>query len=719
MSLPRALLVTLLLAALGAPSAAAAVRLVARDEPVGGLSAREVRRAPLRFNMVGLHWRGSGTVSFRTRAVSGVWSEWQPARPEAEDLPDRGTSEARARHGWKLGNPYWTGAANAIEYRLAGDVRQLRAFFVWSGPESTAPQRSIARATRPGIITRAEWGADESIVRSPPYYAERLRFAVVHHTAGTNSYSASESAAIVRGIQRYHVLANGWNDIGYNFLVDKYGQIFEGRGGGMSKNVVGAHAQGFNTGSTGVSVLGTYSSVRISRAARSALVHLLAWRLDVAHVDPLSRLRWVSGGNPEYPAGTVVRLRAVSGHRDTGPTSCPGDGLYGQLPGIASSVGKLGLPKLYDPNVSGALGGPVRVIGRLSTALPWVVTIRDAGGATVAQGTGSGTSVDWTWDATATPFGIFTYTIAAGPDVRPWTARVPGPPKLVVERLRVAPKALTPNGDGVGEQARISFSLTTAATVTVDVLDDDGSRVRRLASGRSLPAGTTTLAWGGRDEDGALVPDGRYSVRVSATSPGQTTSARAAMVVDRTLGHLAVAPTPFSPNGDGRLESMTTGFELTRAADVRVDVMRGDARIATLAAKTLAAGPYSFSWKGRDRDGERVADGRYWIRVRATSALGTRGLRENVRVDTTRPVVRIVSAVARRRTKVTLWLSEAARLRIWFGPVTWRGGEVIVRERSAGTSTVYRPTVYGGVRVAGWDAAGNRSAAVKARIRRI
>ena len=94
-----------------------------------------------------------------------------------------------------------------------------------------------------------------------PAYADNVHVAIVHHTAGSNSYTAGQSAAIVRAIEIYHVKGNGWNDIGYNFLVDKYGQIFEGRYGGMTRAVIGAHAMGFNAGSTGVALIGNYSSV--------------------------------------------------------------------------------------------------------------------------------------------------------------------------------------------------------------------------------------------------------------------------------------------------------------------------------------------------------------------------------------------------------------------------------------------------------------------------
>jgi flagellar hook assembly protein FlgD len=713
MTLPRAFLLAAVLALLGAWPSAAGVRVVARDESVRTAALERSHRAPLRFDMVGLHWKGTGTVWFRTRSLTGVWSDWQPARPEAEDLPDRGTRESGLQRGWKLGNPYWTAASGAIEYRVRGDVTRLRAFFIQSAPDLT-PLRVAARARRPAIISRAQWGADESIVRAAPYYADRVRFAVVHHTAGTNSYTATQSAAIVRGIQRYHVLANGWNDIGYNFLVDKYGQVFEGRGGGIDRNVVGAHAQGFNTGSTGVSLLGTYSSSRISRAARSALVKLLAWRLDVSHVDPLSRLTWVSGGNPEYPAGTFVPLRAVSGHRDTGPTSCPGSALYGQLPGIASSVAALGLPKLYDPEVAGSLGGSVRVTGRLSSALPWTVMIRGADGSPVANGSGSGTRVDWTWDASGTPFGSFTYTIQAGPDVRPWTAAVPGPPPLAVQRLRALPAVLTPNGDGVAETTRISFSLTTAATATVDVVNGAGATVRQLANARSFPAGTSRLLWDGRNGSGVLIPDGLYSVVISAQSPGQSDSESDDIVVDRTLGHLNVVPRPFSPNGDGRRETTTVSFELARPAAARVLVLRGTERVITLIRADLPAGAQSYGWDGRTRAGARVADGTYTVRVEATTSLGMRALSRRVGLDTMPPSVRIVRAVARSRTRVTVVLGESAVLKVWFGSST-----IVTLNAAAGTHVVSRAGVFRVVRVVAWDVAENRGATPRVRVRRL
>jgi hypothetical protein len=620
----RLAVIATLVAAAAAPGEASAadVRLLSRDEPVAasrvpaaGTRTLAPRSAPFRFHLIGLHWRGSGTVSFRTATPRGDWSPWRPARPEAEDLPDRGTDEARSRRGWVLGNPYWTGAAQRVQYRLAGAVSRLRAHFVASPPRAL---RTLSIPRTPGIISRAAWGANESIVRDAPSYASAVRFAVVHHTAGASPSSPSQSAAIVRGIQAYHVRSNGWDDIGYNFLVDRFGQIFEGRGGGVARNVIGAHAQGFNTGSTGVALLGTYESSSLSAAGQSALVSLLAWRLDVAHADPLARLSWRSAGNPRFPEGTVVSLRAVSGHRDTGYTSCPGTALYSELGGAADGAAQLGLPKLYAPVVFGALGGPIRFTARLSEALPWTVTIADAAGATLAQGTGFGTAVDWTWSSAGVVPGAYSYRIEAGASVRPATGTLGAP--FAVSELRATPAVLTPNGDSVGDRTRITFALTAAGTATVLLADAAGNAAGTLAAERPAGAARTTIAWNGA-LNGIPVPDGRYRVVVTARSGAATASRFAAVLVDRTLARLSVTPRRFSP----RRARLAIAFTLARQARVRVRVVARGRTVATVFAGSAAAGRRTVLWHGRTSRGW-AARGDYLAVVEATTALGTRKL---------------------------------------------------------------------------------------------
>jgi hypothetical protein len=416
------------LLALAAPGAAAGagLKLVSRD--VGSAAPARVAR----FDLVGLHWRGSGSVLFRTRSLGGYWSSWRSAAPGEDDLPNRGT-EGLA--GLRLGSPFWVGGADTLQVRKVGRVGRVRAFFVRSSGRSTPALQPLMTET-PTIVTRAQWGANESIKRAPPRYADGVHFAIVHHTAGSNSYSASQSASIVRAIELYHVEANGWNDIGYNVLVDKYGQIFEGRYGGMTRAVIGAHAEGFNVGSVGIALLGNYDSAKPTAAARAALVSLLAWRLDLAHVDPLSKVVRVSDGNPRYPAGRKVTLNAISGHRDTGPTSCPGTNLYAQLPAIRAAVAQSGLPKLYAPKVIGALGGQIRFTARLSSDAAWTVTVKDQHGVVVAGGSGMGTTVDWTWDATsASTDHQYSWAIAA-PDMRSAVGTIGQPLLRAVSLLR-------------------------------------------------------------------------------------------------------------------------------------------------------------------------------------------------------------------------------------------------------------------------------------------
>ncbi len=530
---------------LAAPSGAHAgeATLVSRELPLRGARTLAAREAPMRFNLVGLHWQGSGAVRFRTRALDGRWRSWEA---ETDESPDPRNGEGSSRRGWRLGEPYWTGPSDRIEYRTTGRVRRLRAHFVWS-PPAELPLRRLALTGAPPILPRLAWGANETLRRAPPRYAPALEFAVVHHTAGSSGYRPADSAAMVRAIQLYHVKGNGWNDVGYNFLVDKYGRVFEGRRGGTTRNVIGAHAGGFNTGSVGVAVIGNHESAPIGARARAALVRLLAWRLDVAHVDPLSTLTVLSGGNARFPPGVPVFLRAVSGHRDTGFTSCPGGGLYRQLGRIAASVARTGLPKLYDPVVRKAARGRVHFSARLSTSLLWSVTVRDARRRDVAYGSGAGTRVAWTWNASRAPSGRYSYVVEAGPDARPVTGSVRigaapqrRPPAAILSGLSVAPPEITPNGDGIDDVATVTYRLGAPAFVTASVVSADGLTIATLFT-RFQPAGTGTFLWGGEG-----VADGVYTIALGArTQAGRTASARVAVAVTR--ANVPERPPPEAP----------------------------------------------------------------------------------------------------------------------------------------------------------------------------
>lgn len=183
------------------------------------------------------------------------------------------------------------------------------------------------------VITRSQWGADESIRCDEPTYDDSLGGATVHHTAGSNDYSKAESAEIVRAIYAYHSQTLGWCDVGYNVLVDKYGQIFEGRAGGLDRNVQGAHAGGFNENTMGIAMMGDFSSATPPETTVDAVGKFLGWRLAKAGLDPKGRTTMYSEGTSftPYPRGAAVDLPIIFAHRDVGSTSCPGDGGYAQM----------------------------------------------------------------------------------------------------------------------------------------------------------------------------------------------------------------------------------------------------------------------------------------------------------------------------------------------------------------------------------------------------
>ncbi|MFG2315255.1 peptidoglycan recognition protein family protein [Streptomyces tendae] len=207
-------------------------------------------------------------------------------------------------------------------------------------PEPTGSTSPAAPAA-PAIVSRAEWGADESLVADPPSYLDKVDAVFVHHTAGTNAYDCADSPAIIRGILTYHVKTNGWNDIGYNFFVDKCGTVFEGRAGGVDKPVRGAHTYGFNGYSAGVSLLGDYENGGTpSTAAKQAIADLAAWKLNLHGVDPQAEITLTAAGDTGvYKTGEKATLHTVSGHRDGYATLCPGQALYDALPAIRTAAG--------------------------------------------------------------------------------------------------------------------------------------------------------------------------------------------------------------------------------------------------------------------------------------------------------------------------------------------------------------------------------------------
>ncbi|MCL1801793.1 MAG: N-acetylmuramoyl-L-alanine amidase, partial [Promicromonosporaceae bacterium] len=192
-------------------------------------------------------------------------------------------------------------------------------------------------AAQPAIITRAQWGAQTPHWKNGSACTmnseTELKGAVVHHTAGGNSYSTQAAAMQqIRNDQAYHISLN-WCDLGYNFVVDKWGNIYEGRAGSINSPVIGAHAAGFNTGTVGISMLGNYDIVDTPAVMVDAVGQIAGWMLGrFGGVDPQSTISYYSAsGSTKWKAGSTVRLPAISGHRDVGNTACPGSRGYPQM----------------------------------------------------------------------------------------------------------------------------------------------------------------------------------------------------------------------------------------------------------------------------------------------------------------------------------------------------------------------------------------------------
>ena len=207
-------------------------------------------------------------------------------------------------------------------------------------PSATLPPPPPSTVPKPPIVSRAGWNADESLNDESPEYEDTVKAVFVHHTAQTSTYSCNDSAAIVRGLHAFHVKSNGWKDLGYNFVVDKCGTVFEGRKGGVDRPVIGAHTYGFNRETTGIAVIGTYTDAGATSAATTAVARVAAWKLGQYGADPAGTVALTTGadGNnyfgKKFTARGTYTFSRISGHRDGFNTQCPGTKLYAQLPAI-------------------------------------------------------------------------------------------------------------------------------------------------------------------------------------------------------------------------------------------------------------------------------------------------------------------------------------------------------------------------------------------------
>jgi uncharacterized protein with LGFP repeats len=168
----------------------------------------------------------------------------------------------------------------------------------------------------------------------------RVKAGVIHHTVSSNDYSEAEAPGIVLGICRFHRNGNGWDDIGYNALVDRFGNVYQGRAGGMSRPVIGAHAEGINTQTTGVAAIGDFTRTRPSRKLQRGLIRYLAWKLEISGVsaEGSTRLKSTGGASQKTPEGERMKVKTIFNHGKTNYTACAGARLNKLVPKIRRKV---------------------------------------------------------------------------------------------------------------------------------------------------------------------------------------------------------------------------------------------------------------------------------------------------------------------------------------------------------------------------------------------
>ena len=366
-------------------------QIVTEDRVTG--SAEKVSE----FSAIGLLLDEAPTepILVRVRASNGTWGSWRELGVEADEGPD-----ATAGGGVAEGNgaaygtePLWVEDAIGYELNLSSeDAPAAEIALVRDAVKRTVteavPVAGAAVPTPFGIHMRTEWGARSTSTS----VGSTVKLAVVHHSASSNDYSPAAVPGVLRSIQAYHMDGRGWSDIAYNFVVDKYGGIWEGRGGGIHKPVSGAHAMGFNTNSVGVMVIGDYTKAQPSAAALESVSQVIGWKLALHHVDPAGRVDFTSLGSTKYAAGVVVNLPRVVGHQQIGLTGCPGS-IQNAIGNIANRTQDWAAFVAATMGPIGSFDAVVAKVDGTMTAVGWVVDL-DVTGPTQIVATSRGRNTE-------------------------------------------------------------------------------------------------------------------------------------------------------------------------------------------------------------------------------------------------------------------------------------------------------------------------------------
>lgn len=434
---------------------------------VGGTSPVIV--ASRRFVLAGLEWAtpAAAAIELRARRRGGRWSPWASASVRGHE-PDR-----PAGGGAQFGEPLWFGPADEVQLRSAQAVGGMRLHFVAADAvDGTAgavrpfitdapyPLVDVNLPAGPGmppIIARSAWAGTSHPPTSGPFYGA-INLAFVHHTENPNGYAPDQVPAMVLAIYDYHRFTRGYFDIAYNFIIDNYGRIWEARAGGVDQPVVGAHAGGYNSVSTGVAILGSFSSAQPPAAAVSALQRLLGWKLALHGVPAAGKVRVEVNPSDSFytpfAPGQRVLLPRIAGHRDGDMTSCPGNQLYDRLPGVRSQV----LGRAGPRRVLSLAAAQTRVAPGAGVALSGAFT--QDGGAPVA-------GVPLMIQSIGATGALSTLTTVTTASDGAWSATLPFPRSTVVRALHAAAPAAVSDLVVVGVAPRLKLSLVSSAPVRV------------------------------------------------------------------------------------------------------------------------------------------------------------------------------------------------------------------------------------------------------------